>query len=232
METQFSRTELVLGGEAMKKLASLRVIVFGLGGVGGYIAEALVRSGVGALDLVDNDVISLTNLNRQLLATHKTLNCYKVDVAEQRIKTINPECVVHTYKNFYLPDSKEFDFSKYDYIADAIDTISGKIGLVLEAKKANVPIISAMGAGNKLDPTLFEVTDIYKTSVCPLCHVMRKELRKRGVEKLKVVYSKEKPLKVRVPSENDKKNIPGSIAFVPPVVGFIMAGEIVKDLIK
>ena len=248
MLNQFSRTELLLGKEAMEKLQNSRVAVFGIGGVGGYTVEALARSGVGALDLIDDDKVCLTNLNRQIVATRKTVGQYKVDVAEQRIHEIDPNIKVTTYKIFFTPETQDqFDFTQYDYVVDAIDTVTGKIALVVKAKEAGVPIICAMGAGNKMDPTAFEVTDIYKTSVCPLARVMRYELKKRGVKKLKVVYSKEKPL---VPIEDtaincrehcicppgtarnctQRRAIPGSNAFVPSVVGLIIAGEVVKDL--
>lgn len=237
MLNQFSRTELLFGKVAIDKLKRSRVAVFGVGGVGGYVVEALARSGVGTIDLIDNDTVCLTNLNRQLFATHKTIDKYKVDVAAERVAELNPECKVNVYKTFYLPDSpNQFDFSQYDYVVDAIDTVAGKIGLVVVAEKAGVPIISAMGAGNKVNPAMFEVADIYKTSVCPLAHVMRKELRKRGIKKLKVVYSKEKALTPIVEDgaeveKTSKRSTPGSTAFVPPVVGLIMAGEVVKDLI-
>ena len=195
METQFSRTELLLGKENMEKLASARVCIFGIGGVGGYVAEALARSGVGYLELVDNDVVALSNLNRQIVATHDTLGRYKVDVMKDRILSINPEAEVVTHRCFYLPETQsQFDFTKYDYVVDAIDTVAGKISLALQAEASGTPIISSMGAGNKLDPTAFQVTDIYRTSVCPLARVMRKELKKRGVKKLKVVYSRELPI--------------------------------------
>ncbi|MBP9989238.1 MAG: tRNA threonylcarbamoyladenosine dehydratase [Ruminococcus sp.] len=224
MDNRFSRTELLFGQKAMEKLASSRVAVFGAGGVGGYVIEALARSGIGALDIIDNDTVSLTNLNRQIIATEKTIGKFKVDVAAQRVLDINPECKVSTRKTFFLPEtSDEFDFSEYDYIVDAIDTVSGKIELVVNAEKAGTPIISSMGAGNKIEPTLFEVADIYKTSVCPLARVMRRELKQRGIKKLKVVYSKEKAIKV-------DSNVPGSNAFVPSVVGLIIAGEVIKDL--
>ena len=235
MLTQFSRTELLLGKSAIDRLHHSRVAVFGLGGVGGYVVEALARSGVGALDIIDNDKISLTNLNRQIYATHQTIGQYKVDVAKERILAINPQCLVKCYKTFFLPEeSHQFNFKEYDYVVDTIDTVAGKIGLAVAAQNAETPIISAMGAGNKLDPTAFEVADIYQTSVCPLAQVMRKELKKRGIKKLKVVYSKEKPLKTAlVPSEQEqttKRSIPGSTACVPPVVGLIIASEIIKDL--
>ena len=234
----------------MEKLADSRVAVFGIGGVGGYTVEALARSGVGALDLIDDDKVCLTNINRQILATRKTVGKYKVDVAAERIREINPRCTVRTHKTFYLPETAaEFDFSQYDYVVDAIDTVSGKIHLVLAAQAAGVPIISSMGAGNKLDASAFRVADIYKTSVCPLARVMRRELKKRGVRHLKVVYSKEQP---RRPLEDlsiscrahcicppgtkrhctDRRDIPGSVAFVPSVAGLILAGEVVKDLVK
>ena len=237
MLDQFSRTELILGNEAMEKLAKSRVAVFGVGGVGGFTVEALARSGVGALDLIDNDTVSITNINRQIIATHSTVGKYKVDVAADRVHDINPDCEVRVYKTFFEPKTAEmFDFSQYDYVVDAIDTVSGKISLVEKANAAKTPIICSMGAGNKLDPTAFEVTDIYKTSVCPLARVMRYELKKRGIKKLKVVYSKEIPIK---PSPNaevseecpNRRNIPGSIAFVPSVAGLIVAGEVIKDLI-
>ena len=239
MLNQFSRTELLFGKEAMDKLASSRVAVFGIGGVGGYTVEALVRSGVGAVDLIDNDKVCLTNLNRQLYATRKTVGQYKVDVAAERIAEINPNAIVRTYKTFYTPQTAdEFDFSQYDYVVDAIDTVTGKIALVMQAQAANTPIISSMGAGNKLDPTAFEVADIYKTSVCPLAKVMRRELSKRGVKALKVVYSKEQPLspidgeKILEQENVGRRQVPGSNAFVPPAVGLIIAGEVIKDLIK
>ncbi|MBQ9686308.1 MAG: tRNA threonylcarbamoyladenosine dehydratase [Oscillospiraceae bacterium] len=249
MLNSFSRTQLLLGPEAMEKLAGSRVAVFGIGGVGGYTVEALVRSGVGQLDLIDDDRVCLTNINRQIIATRKTVGQYKVDAAAERIAQINPKCIVNTYKTFYLPETADqFDFSAYDYVVDAIDTVSGKIQLVLAAQAAGTPIISSMGAGNKLDPTAFRVADIYETSVCPLARVMRRELKKRDVKKLKVVYSQEKPMR---PLEDmsiscrtncicppgtkrhctDRRDIPGSVSFVPSVVGLIIAGEVVKDLV-
>ena len=248
MLNQFSRTELIFGKEAMKKLGKSRVAVFVIGGVGGYAVEALIRSGSGEIDLIDDDKICLTNINRQVYATRKTVGQYKVDVAEQRILEINPIAVVRTYKTFYTPETaSQFDFSEYDYIVDAIDTVTGKLELVLQAEKTNTPIISSMGAGNKLDPTAFEVADIYETSVCPLARVMRTELRKRGIQHLKVVYSKEQPL---TPIEDmsiscrthcicppgtarkctQRRQVPGINAFVPSVVGLIIAGEVIKDL--
>ena len=250
MLNQFSRTELLLGKEGMDKLAASRVAVFGIGGVGGYTVEALIRSGVGAVDLIDDDRVCLTNINRQLYATRKTVGKYKVDVAAERIAEINPNATVRTYKTFYMPETADqFNFADYDYVVDAIDTVTGKIALVMQAEAAGTPIISSMGAGNKLDPTAFEVTDIYKTSVCPLAKVMRRELSRRGIKKLKVVYSKEQPM---TPIDDmaisckehcicppgtarkctQRRQVPGSNAFVPPVVGLIIAGEVIKDLIK
>ena len=247
MLNQFSRTELIFGKEAMERLARARVAVFGIGGVGGYTVEALARSGVGALDLIDDDKVCLTNINRQIYALRSTVGKYKVDVAKERILDINPECRVETYKTFYMPDTAEqFDFSQYDYIVDAIDTVTGKIEIIEQAKKAGVPVISSMGAGNKTDPTAFEVTDIYKTSVCPLAKVMRYQLKSRGIKKLKVVYSKEQPVRpvedmaiscrqhcICPPGTRKctvRRDIPGSNAFVPSVVGLIIAGEVIKEL--
>lgn len=234
MLNQFSRTELLIGNEGLEKLAKSRIAVFGAGGVGGYVIEALARSGVGSIDIIDNDKITLTNLNRQIYALHSTIGKYKVDVAKERMIDINPEITVNAHKIFYTPEtSSQFDFKKYDYVIDAIDTVSGKIELVMQAKITNTPIISSMGAGNKLNPALFEVADIYKTSVCPLAKVMRQELKKRGVKKLKVVYSKEIPVKPpESPEQTSKKRIPASNAFVPSVVGLIIAGEVIQDLIK
>lgn len=272
MENQFSRTERLLGKENIEKLAAARVCIFGIGGVGGYVAEALARSGVGHLELVDNDVVCLSNLNRQIIATHQTLGQYKVDAMKERILSINPEAEVVTHRYFYLPETQaQFDFTAFDYVVDAIDTVAGKISLVLQAEASGTPIISSMGAGNKLDPAAFQVADIYQTSVCPLAKVMRKELKKRGVKKLKVVYSREQPLTPRIEeteatgiycdtaetdavawenpetrpgdeylsgSETEKtllsrrRSIPGSVAFVPSVAGLIIAGEVVKDLLK
>lgn len=235
MLNQFSRTELLIGKEGVNKLSQSRVAVFGIGGVGGYVVEALVRSGVGSLDLIDNDKVALTNLNRQIIATHKTLGRYKVDVAEERAKEINPNVNIQTFKTFYTPESSgEFDFTKYDYVIDAIDTVSGKLELIEQSKKADVPIICSMGAGNKMHPELFEIADISKTSVCPLAKVIRQELKKRKIKKVKVVYSKEIPIK---PLESDekiegKKQVPGSNAFVPSAVGLIIAGEVIRDLIS
>ncbi len=248
MLNQFSRTELLLGHDNMEKLKNARVAVFGIGGVGGFTVEALARSGVGTLDLIDDDKVCLTNINRQIIATRKTIGQYKVDAAKERVLDINPDAVVNTYKTFFVPDTAdEFDFASYDYVVDAIDTVTGKIMLVEAAQKAGTPIISSMGAGNKLDPTAFEVADIYKTSVCPLAKVMRRELKKKGIKKLKVVYSKEKALTPIDETENScrshcicppgsartctqRRQIPGSTAFVPSVVGLIIAGEVIKDL--
>lgn len=232
MINQFSRTELLIGKDGVEKLSKSKVAVFGIGGVGGYAAEALVRSGIGAIDIIDNDKVSLSNLNRQIYALHSTLDKFKVDVAKERILDINPNIKINTYKTFYTPEtSNEFDFTQYDYIIDAIDTVSGKIELVMQADKSNTPIISSMGAGNKLDATAFEVSDIYKTSVCPLAKVMRQELKKRRIKSLKVVYSKELPLKPAFESEEtSKKRIPASCSFVPSVVGLIIAGEVIKDI--
>lgn len=248
MLNQYSRTQLIFGAEAMEKLRNSRVAVFGIGGVGGYTVEALARSGVGELDLIDDDKVCLTNINRQIIATRKTVGQYKVDVAAERVHDIDPNIVVNTYKTFYTPETAEqFDFTKYDYVVDAIDTVTGKIALVMNAKKAKTPIICSMGAGNKVDPTAFEVTDIFKTSVDPLARVMRIELKKRGVRKLKVVYSKEVPLTpvddmatsckthcICPPGTAKKctqrRQVPGSNAFVPSVVGLIIAGEVIKDL--
>lgn len=234
MLSQFSRTELIFGEEAMNKLYKTRIAIFGIGGVGSYTAEALARSGVGTLDLIDNDKVCITNINRQLFATHKTIGKYKVDVAKERLEEINPKICINIYKTFYMPEtSSQFNFSQYDYIIDAIDTVKGKLELVIKANEAGVPIISSMGAGNKVDATAFKVTDIYKTKVCPLARVMRQELKKRGVNKLKVVYSEEAAIKPFKNIETDYKNgtyPPGSNAFVPPVAGLIIASEIIKDV--
>lgn len=248
MLNQFSRTQLLLGSEAMERLAGSRVAVFGIGGVGGYVCEALVRSGVGAFDLIDDDKVCLTNLNRQIIATRSTVGKYKVDVMEARMKDINPNVDIRTYKCFFLPENADtFPFSEYDYVVDAVDTVSAKLTLTVKAQEAGVPIISSMGAGNKLDASAFRVADIYKTSMDPLARVMRRELKKRGVRKLKVVYSQEQPIR---PIEDmsiscrthcicppgakhkctERRDIPGSTAFVPSVVGLIIAGEIVRDI--
>lgn len=248
MLNQFSRTELLLGKEGMNKLEKSRVAVFGIGGVGGFTVEALARSGVGAFDLIDDDKVCLTNINRQLIATRETVGKYKVDVMKDRILSINPKAEVTVHKCFFLPENaSDFDFASYSYVVDAIDTVTAKIELVLQAQKLGIPIISSMGAGNKLDPTQFHVADIYKTSMCPLAKVMRRELKKRGVKKLKVIYSTEKS---RRPIEDmaiscrnhcicppgaqrkctDRRDIPGSISFVPSVAGLIIAGEVIKDI--
>lgn len=240
MLDQFSRTELLLGREAMERLKNARVAVFGVGGVGGYVCEALARSGVGAFDLIDNDDVSLTNLNRQIIATHKTIGRVKVEVMRERILDINPEADVWIHECFFLPENaSEFDFSKYDYIVDAVDTVTAKLAIIMKAKEENVPVISSMGAGNKLDASKFLVADIYKTKVCPLAKVMRRELKKRGVKKLKVVYSEEEALTPIINeamkeelSLTQKRSIPGSVAFVPSVAGLILAGEVVKDIAK
>ena len=248
MLNQFSRTQLLLGEEAMNKLKNSRVAVFGVGGVGGYVCEALARSGVGTFDLIDDDKVCLTNLNRQIIATRKTVGKYKVEVMKERILDINPDAKVNIHQCFFLPENAdEFSFNEYDYVVDAVDTVTAKIEIIMQAKKKEVPVISSMGAGNKLDPTAFRVADIYKTKVCPLAKVMRRELKKRGVKKLKVVYSEEQPIQ---PIEDmsiscrancicppgakhkctERRAIPGSIAFVPSVVGLIIAGEVVKDI--
>ena len=230
-ENQFERTALLLGKASVERLARKRVAVFGVGGVGGFVCEGLVRAGIGAIDIVDKDTVALSNINRQLIALHSTVGKNKVDVLEERLKDINKNLIIKKYKCFFLPETSEtFDFREYDYVVDAIDTVTGKIELILKAKEAGVPIISAMGAGNKLDPTAFQVSDIYKTNVCPLARVMRRELKKRGVDKLKVVYSKEEPIKPQF--EEGEEVVPGSVSFVPPALGLIIAGEIVKDLIR
>lgn len=230
----FSRTELLLGPEAMERLKNAKVAVFGIGGVGGYVVEALVRSGIGEIDIIDSDKVSVSNINRQIIATTKTIGKYKVDVMKDRILEINPDCKVNGYPCFYLPETKdEFDFSDYDYVVDAVDTVTAKIQLVVEAEEKGVPIISSMGAGNKLNPAEFEVADLSRTSVCPLAKVMRRELKKRGIYHLKVVYSKEQPL-TPAPCKEDagKRVTPGSVAFVPSVAGLIIASEVIKDLTK
>jgi tRNA A37 threonylcarbamoyladenosine dehydratase len=225
---------LLIGKEGLEKLSNSRVAVFGIGGVGGYVVEALVRSGLGSIDLIDNDKVALTNLNRQIIATHKTIGQYKVDVAEERIKDINQEVKVRKYNLFYTPENADnIDFTQYDYVVDAIDTVVGKLEIIERAKRANVPVISSMGAGNKMHPEMFEVADISKTSVCPLAKVIRQELKKRRIKKVKVVYSKEIPVKPKteIDEESHKRFIPGSNAFVPSVVGLIIAGEVIRDLI-
>lgn len=237
----YSRTEFLLGKPAMEKLKNARVAVFGLGGVGGYVVEALARSGVGALDLVDHDTISLTNINRQILATVDTVGMDKAEAAVNRVKAINPDILVNGRKAFYLPETAgEFDFTEYDYVVDAIDTVTGKMMLIAAAKAAGTPIISSMGTGNKLDPTAFRVGDISETSVCPLARIIRKECKKRGIDRLKVVYSTEDPIKTDLPADDPawaelpegRNALPGSVCFVPAVAGMIIAGEVIKDLIK
>lgn len=250
MQDSFTRSRLLLGSEGIDILRKSRILVFGVGGVGGYVVEALVRSGVGAIDIVDNDTVSITNINRQIIATEKNIGKYKVDVMAERIREINHECVVKTYKTFFLPENSDtFDFTEYDYVVDAIDTVTAKIELIVCCQKAGIPVISSMGTGNKLDPTRLHVTDIYKTSGDPLARVMRRELKKRNVKHLKVVYSTETPVehkeiydfadeKQNVSSREIKdtqpvrKTVPGSVSFVPPVAGMIIAGEVVKDLVK
>lgn len=248
MLNQFSRTQLLLGESAMQELANKRVAVFGIGGVGGYACEALVRSGIGAFDLIDDDKVCLTNLNRQIIATRKTVGKYKTEVMKERMLEINPNVDVRIHNCFFLPENAdEFPFDEYDYIIDAVDTVTAKISIIMKANELGIPVISSMGAGNKLDPTAFRVADIYKTRVCPLAKVMRRELKKRGIKKLKVVYSQEKPIR---PIEDmsiscrshcicppgaahkctERRDIPGSTAFVPSVVGLIIAGEVIKDL--
>lgn len=225
------RTSLLLGEEALERLHGARVAVFGIGGVGGYAAEALARSGVGTLDLIDSDKVVESNLNRQIIALVSTIGQYKVDVMKARIHDINPDAKVNTYRCFFLPETKEdFCFSQYDYVVDAVDTVTAKIELVMQAEEAGVPIISCMGAGNKLNPAMFQVADIYKTSVCPLAKVMRRELKKRNIKHLKVVYSKEEPIKTGSPDMDRRDIVPGSTAFVPSVAGLILAGEVIKDL--
>ncbi|PXV95839.1 tRNA A37 threonylcarbamoyladenosine dehydratase [Lachnotalea glycerini] len=248
MLNQFSRTELLFGKDAMQRLEQARVAIFGIGGVGGYTVEALARSGIGTIDIIDDDKVCLTNINRQIIATRKTVGQYKVEIMQERIHDINPKTQVNKYQCFFLPDNADqFEFENYDYIVDAVDTVTAKIELVMQAQKYNVPIISAMGAGNKLDPTKFEVADIYDTSICPLAKVMRRELRKRNIGSLKVVYSKEEPIKpledmaiscrqncICPPGAERKctqrRSIPGSNAFVPSVAGLIIAGEVIKDI--
>lgn len=233
MKEQFERTGLLLGQKAVEELGQKRVAVFGIGGVGGFVVEALVRSGIGSIDIIDKDTVSVTNINRQLIATHSTIGQSKVHVMKQRILDINPDCKVYVYDCFYLPDTAEqFEFEQYDYIVDAVDTVTAKIELVVQAQKAGVPIISSMGAGNKLDPARFEVTDISKTSVCPLARVMRRELKKRDIFHLKVIYSKEEPMTQKKQSSDGSKSVlQGSVAFVPSVAGLMIAGEVIKDIV-
>lgn len=232
MLNQFSRTELLIGKQAIEKLKQAKVAVFGIGGVGSYVVEGLARAGVGSFILVDKDIVDKTNINRQIIATQKTIGLKKVEVAKQRILDINPYAVVEIHSEFFMPNSPDLFDKKTDYVIDCIDTITSKLELIVRAKNMNIPIISCMGTGNKLDPTKFEVTDISKTSVCPLAKVIRKELRNRGINTLKVVYSKEEPVKANIFGEETKKEIPGSISFVPSVAGLIIAGEVIKDLIK
>ena len=232
MLDQFSRTELLIGKDGIQKLQNSKVAIFGIGGVGSFVVEGLVRAGIGNFILVDNDNVDLTNLNRQIIATRKTIGKPKVEVAKERILEINPNANVEIYQEFFMPDSKEILDDTVDYIVDSVDTVTAKIELVVRANKLNIPIISSMGTGNKLDPTKFEVTDIYKTSVCPLAKVMRKELRVRGIKELKVVYSKEEPIKIDEKIYTTKKQVPGSVSFVPSVAGLIIAGEVIKYIIK
>lgn len=238
MGNRFDRTKRLLGAKSIEKLANAHVAVFGIGGVGGHAVDALVRSGIGEITIVDSDEVAKSNINRQLIATTKTIGCKKVDVMKEHLTEINPEVKVHSYDCFFLPETKDqFDFSQFDYVIDAVDTVTAKLALVVACQEANVSIISSMGTGNKLDPTAFEVTDIYKTSVCPLAKVMRKELKALGIKHLKVVYSKELPLE---PIEEDfvsdetrsRRATPGSVAFVPSVAGLILAGEVIKELAK
>lgn len=248
MLNSFSRTQLLLGGEAMEKLKNSRVAVFGIGGVGGYTVEALARSGVGTFDIIDDDKVCITNINRQIIATTKTVGKYKVDVMKERILDINPKAEVNTYQCFYLPENADsFDFTLYDYVVDAIDTVTAKLDLIMRAQKAGTPVISCMGAGNKLDASQLKVADIYKTEMCPLARVMRRELKKRGVKKLKVVFSTEEAIRpiedMAISCRNhcicppdtqrkctDRRDIPGSISFVPSVAGLLLAGEVIKDI--
>ncbi len=242
MQEQFSRTRLLLGSSAMEKLANARVAIFGVGGVGGYVAEALARSGIGSFDLIDSDIISISNINRQIIATVKTIGKYKVDVMKERILEINPDASVQAYKCFFLPGSEEnFPFNEYSYVVDAVDTVTAKIGIILKAKEAGRPVISSMGAGNKLEASQFKVADIYNTKICPLAKVMRRELKKRGIDSLKVVYSEEMPVthkyvecqadtREKAGEKPEGRLVPGSVAFVPSAAGLIIAGEVVKDL--
>lgn len=242
MKEEFIRTGLLLGEEALDKLAGKRVAIFGVGGVGGYVCEALARSGVGILDICDDDKVSISNINRQLIATHSSVGRYKTDVMRERILDINPEATVYVHQCFFLPENADsFPFEEYDYVVDAVDTVTAKLEIIMRAKRFGVPVISSMGAGNKLDPGRFKIADIYKTNVDPLARVMRRELKKRGVDKLKVVYSEEEPLKPlelessaenTAPDAHQKRSTPGSIAFVPSVAGLMIASEVVKDLIK
>ena len=237
MEEQFSRTELLIGENSIEKLQKSHVAVFGVGGVGGYVCEALVRSGIGKFDLVDSDTVAVSNLNRQIIALHSTVDKYKVDVMKERMLDINPNVEVDVHRCFYLPENADdFDFQKYDYIVDAVDTVTAKIEIIMRAKALGIPVISAMGAGNKLDPSKFRVADIYDTKVCPLCRVMRREMKKRNVDKLKVVYSEEEPIKNPEMLNSDpgssRRSTPGSTAFTPAACGLVIASEVVKDIIK
>lgn len=232
MTNQFSRTELLIGKKGLDKLQNAKVVIFGIGGVGSYVMEGLARAGVGSFILVDKDEVDESNINRQIIATHKTIGMPKVEVAKQRILEINPTANIDIRKIFFTPESEDFFDEKIDYIVDCVDTVTSKIEIIVRAKKHNVSVISCMGTGNKLDPTKFEVGDIYKTSICPLAKVMRKELKKREIDNLKVVYSKEEPIKTNKFDEETKKQIPGSISFVPSVAGLIIAGEVIKDIIK
>lgn len=234
MAERFARTEILLGKEAMNKLNRAHVAVFGIGGVGGYVVEALARSGIGRLDLIDHDKICVTNLNRQIIALSETIGRYKTDVMKERVLSINPDAEVTTYRSFYLPENADdFDLFKYTYVVDAVDTVTAKIELVMRAKQAGIPIISCMGTGNKLDPTQLEIADIYQTSVCPLAKVMRRELRKRGVDSLKTLYSREEPIKPETGTEETtRRALPGSTSFVPPAAGLIIASEVVKDIVQ
>ena len=238
MINQFSRAELIIGKEGIEKLKNSKIAIFGVGGVGSYVVEGLARTGIGKFIIVDNDKVSLTNINRQILATMDTVGKNKVEEAKKRILSINPDAEVDIYQEFFMPNSRQILDNSIDYVVDCVDTVTAKIELVMRANRLNIPIISCMGTGNKMDPTKFEVTDIYKTSVCPLAKVMRKELKSRGIKKLKVVYSKEEPIKIKksidneIESDTTKKNIPGSVAFVPSVAGMIIAGEVVKDILN
>ena len=233
MENIFSRLEILIGEDKVNLLKSKRVAIFGIGGVGGAVVEALARSGIGEFDLIDNDTVSLTNINRQIIATHDTLNKDKVDVMKDRILSINKDAIVNVHKCFFLRENSYlFDFSKYDYVVDAVDTVTAKLEIITKAKEANVTVISSMGTGNKLNPTMLEVTDISKTSVCPLAKVMRYELRKRNIKNVKVVYSKEEPITPKIVLKDEFRTIPGSTSFVPPVAGYIIASEVIKDLIQ
>lgn len=234
MTEQFSRTEMLIGSAALEKLKNSKAAIFGIGGVGGFAVEALARAGIGHFELIDNDTVSVTNLNRQIIALHSTVGRYKTEVMAERIHDINPEAEVTVRNCFFLPENAhEFDFSSYDYVVDAVDTVTAKLAIIAEAKKAGVPVISSMGTGNKLNPTMLEVSDISKTSVCPLAKVMRYELKKRGIKGVKVVYSKEEPIKPAFEAADGraKRAVPGSISFVPSAAGLIIASEVIKDLI-